>query len=273
MAAIARQKGATYQNVVSYNYPRALDEYVETHPIEIGRGTIIGRAVLEGRAVHVPDVLTDAEYTRLESAKIGSFRTMLGVPLLREEVPDRRDRSDPLQDVHPFTDKQIELVTTFADQAVIAIENVRLFDEVQARTERSDRGAGAADRDLRGAAGHLQLARRAGAGVQRDAGECDAHLRSQVRQSVPATTATTFAPWRCTASSDYAEWFRREPLAHTDADRLPAGPRQQDQKSPPHRTTFGRTAVTSTDTPASSRWSIPPARERMSSCRCSRTMS
>jgi GAF domain-containing protein len=134
MAAIARQKGGAYQNVVSYNFPPALVEYIETHPIEIGRGTIIGRAVLEGRAVHMPDVLADAEYTRLESAKIGSFRTMLGVPLLREGAPIGvivLIRSK----VHPFTDKQIELVTTFADQAVIAIENVRLFDDVQARTE------------------------------------------------------------------------------------------------------------------------------------------
>jgi GAF domain-containing protein len=133
MAAIARQKGAMYQNVVSYNYPPALVEYIETHPIEIGRGTIIGRAVLEGRAIHMPDVLADTEYTRLESAKIGGFRTMLGVPLLREGVPIGvivLIRSK----VHPFADKQIELVTTFADQAVIAIENVRLFDEVQART-------------------------------------------------------------------------------------------------------------------------------------------
>jgi signal transduction histidine kinase len=133
MAAIARQKGGTYQNVVSYNFPPALVEYIETHPIEIGRGTIIGRAVLEGRAVHMPDVLADAEYTRLESAKIGRFRTMLGVPLLREGAPIGvivLIRSK----VHPFTDKQIELVTTFADQAVIAIENVRLFEDVQART-------------------------------------------------------------------------------------------------------------------------------------------
>jgi GAF domain-containing protein len=133
MGAIARQHGSTYENAASYNYSPAFDEYMKRHPVELNRSTIIGRAVLEGRPVQMPDCLADPEYTRFESQKIGGFRTLLGVPLLREGTPigvivlSRRV-------VRPFTDKQIELVTTFADQAVIAIENVRLFDEVQART-------------------------------------------------------------------------------------------------------------------------------------------
>jgi GAF domain-containing protein len=133
MAAIARQKGSTYRNVASYNYSPAFNEYMEQHPIELHRGTVIGRAVLEGKPSHIPDVLSDPEYTRLESQRIGGFRAMLGVPLLREGVPIGVIVLTRFT-VRPFTDKQIELVNTFADQAVIAIENVRLFDEVQART-------------------------------------------------------------------------------------------------------------------------------------------
>jgi signal transduction histidine kinase len=133
MAAIARQKGSAYQNVATYNYSPTFNEYMEHHLIELDRGTVVGRAALEGKIVHIADVLADPDYTWVEAPKLGGFRTILGVPMMREGAPIgvlTLTRSE----VQPFTDKQIEWVTTFADQAVIAIENVRLFDEVQART-------------------------------------------------------------------------------------------------------------------------------------------
>jgi GAF domain-containing protein len=107
--------------------------YLARNAISIDRGAVIGRVAIEKRTIHVPDVLADPEFDRFEWQKIGKQRTVLGVPLLREGtligvIILARTA------VAPFTKKQIQLVTTFADQAVIAIENARLFDEVQART-------------------------------------------------------------------------------------------------------------------------------------------
>jgi signal transduction histidine kinase/CheY-like chemotaxis protein len=130
MASINREHGDSYQQVASYGYSSAFNEFMTQHPIPAGRGSIAGRTVLEGKAMQVPDVLVDPEYQFKEGAQVGGTRTMLGVPLLREGKPIGvivLSRTS----VRPFTDKQIELVETFADQAVIAIENVRLFDEIQ----------------------------------------------------------------------------------------------------------------------------------------------
>jgi signal transduction histidine kinase len=130
MAAIARQRGTKFHLVARHGFPSGFSEHIETLPMQPGQGSVTSRVLLEGKSVQVIDVLADPEYAMVEIQKIGGFRTVLGVPLLRERIPIgvlhvlRKS-------VRPFTDKQIELIETFADQAVIAIENVRLFDEIQ----------------------------------------------------------------------------------------------------------------------------------------------
>jgi GAF domain-containing protein len=130
---IARERDSVYQRVATYGYPNDFKEYVRTLPVIPERGTAVGRALLEGKVVHIPDVLADSEYTFAEGQKLGGFRTVLSVPMLREGIPIGV-LSLTRPEVRPFTEKQIELVTTFADQAAIAIENARLFESVEART-------------------------------------------------------------------------------------------------------------------------------------------
>jgi signal transduction histidine kinase len=129
-ATVIREKDGLFYTAEAYGYSREFLDYIRNTPIKAERGSASGRALVEGRVVHIPDVKADPEYTLVEAPRLGDFRTALSVPMLREGVPIgvlTLTRSE----VQPFTDKQIELVTTFADQAAIAIENVRLFDEIQ----------------------------------------------------------------------------------------------------------------------------------------------
>jgi signal transduction histidine kinase/DNA-binding response OmpR family regulator len=129
-ATITRQIGGAFFRAEAYGFSAEFMDYVRDFPVEPEPGTASGRALLEGRIIHIPDVLTDPNYTFAEAQKLGGYRTVLAVPMLREGTPIgvlALTRSE----MRPFTDKQIELVSTFADQAAIAIENVRLFEEIQ----------------------------------------------------------------------------------------------------------------------------------------------
>jgi signal transduction histidine kinase len=130
---IYRYDGELCRLAAGYGISPELRDLVQRNPIRPGRGTVAGRVALEKRTVHIADTLADREYEWREAQQAGGYRSLLGVPMLREGVllgvivlwtPE----------VRPFTAKQIEVLTSFADQAVIAIENVRLFNQVQERT-------------------------------------------------------------------------------------------------------------------------------------------
>src|SRR5262249_14747267 len=129
-AGITRQKDGVFYHAETYGHSAEFTKFLEDLPVERGRGSATGRALLEGKVIHIPDVQTDPEYEWVEAQKLGGYRTALGVPMLREGVTIGVVTLSRAEG-RPFTNKEIELVSTFADQAAIAIENVRLFDEIQ----------------------------------------------------------------------------------------------------------------------------------------------
>ena len=131
--AITREIDGAFYRAASYGYSSELSDFIHNTPVQMDRSSIAGRALVEGRIVQIPDVQADLEYTFSPGLDSGDFCTALGVPMLREGVPIGV-LALTRKEVRPFSDKQVELITTFADQAAIAIENVRLFKSVEART-------------------------------------------------------------------------------------------------------------------------------------------
>ncbi|MCW5749869.1 MAG: GAF domain-containing protein, partial [Alphaproteobacteria bacterium] len=132
-ATITREIDGRFYRAEAYGFSPEFLEFARRQPVERDHRTVTGRALVEGRVIHIPDVDADPEYDFGEGRQFDKFRTILGVPMLKE---GRAVGVFALTrvDVRPFTARQIEMVSTFADQAAIAIENSRLFESVQART-------------------------------------------------------------------------------------------------------------------------------------------
>ena len=214
---ILLRDGDVYRLVANYGYsPEAL-QYAAEHPVQPDHGSMTGRVALEGRAIHIRDVLADPEYRATGYQQAFGYRTALGVPLLREGATIgvfflSRD------EVNPFTEKQIGLVTTFATQAAIAIENTRLLNELRQRTDDLTEFVGATNGDIGGIARNLKRSWRTSAGIRSHVGECRPHLWRQVWKYLSVgQRRTTFD-----CNTQYTACFCRSTEALTALSRKPS---------------------------------------------------
>jgi len=209
-----RQTDGLHYMIASYGLSEEGRIYVETHPFAPDRGTTSGRVALERRPIHIPDVLADPDYTYTEGQRLTGFRTLLGLPLLREDkligvFVIGRSRVDP------FTDKEIELATTFADQAVIAIENARLFEELRDRQADLARSVD----ELTATSDVLKIISRStveletvlGTLVETAARLCRADQTQMFRRQDDGYHVVAFHG----ASPEFKEWLSRNPLPRT----------------------------------------------------------
>jgi transcriptional regulator with GAF, ATPase, and Fis domain len=220
MAHITRHKDGAYFSIATYGLPPELSDYFKRVPHPLSRGSIVGRVILERTTIQVLDVLADPEYTQIEIQKKVGQRTVLGVPLLREGQPiGVIILFRPI--VREFTARQIELLTTFADQAVIAIENVRLFEEVQART----RELSEALEQQTATSEVLQV-------ISSSPGELEPVFQAMLENATRICRAKFGVMWLCEGGgfrsvavhgpAEHVEWRRRQPVIYPSPE-LPLG--------------------------------------------------
>src|SRR5262249_2128812 len=210
-AAAYRLRDGKYVLAAPSDAHPSLKLYVAEHPFAPGRESLVGRTALEGKTIHLPDCLADPEFAFHDLQRMLKFRPMLGVPLLRNGMPIGVI-SLVRNAVQPFADKEIGLVTTFADQAVIAIENTRLFEEVQTRT-----------RELTESLEQQTATSEVLSAISSSPGELEPVFQAMLVNAVRICDAKFGNLWLREASSfrvaatygappEYREFFRREPL-------------------------------------------------------------